>query len=597
MPRSPAPAALAAALALVGASAWLSAGSGTALASAPAARTVTAPAPVPTAIPAPMPTVLDPSPAAAQSPLDTISIVSASTQPVSGGVQLSVTADSTTAIVTMNSHMLDATSSDDILDLPMTQSATGPAPDGSIESTWTVTIPVGSPPTGLPLGDYDVTVDATDQGGFTLPAGPTVTTLPFAEVPTITPNTVNSVISHDNPAPTISGTVTTQGPGAGNAVAYAGQQVVLVDSVLGNVPLTTDTNGDYSFTFTDPEPGEFFTVQVTATSSVAAAGTPSTTFSIHADPVTISASLSATTVTYGAKVSVKGTVTYKPGTTSVPLSGQAVQVFYNQAVGHPVATAVTDEHGQFSAALPKEATSVHWVLRAAGPYLTTATDTLPMKVDLPTAISGFQASLSQFWQLSFRGCLALPAGIPRAIPSLSGLTIQYAAHPNGPWHSLGALPKQNSVDCGNGGRSFNGTLTAKLNYAYYRASYAGTTDSTGTGYLPAASGRVLAWKYQDRIIGFTVSSRTVPKGGKLTVHGQLQYFSGKWRDYAGQKVYVILRPPGSKTWFFIVVATTNSAGRFSATFTDPVTATWSAEFFGNATHLATLAPTIPVKVS
>jgi hypothetical protein len=61
-------------------------------------------------------------------------------------------------------------------------------------------------------------------------------------------------------------------------------------------------------------------------------------------------------------------------------------------------------------------------------------------------------------------------------------------------------------------------------------------------------------------------------------------------------VYVILRPKGSSTWYYIVSATTNSQGRFSATFTDPVTATWSAEFFGNSTHLATLAATAFVTV-
>jgi hypothetical protein len=54
-------------------------------------------------------------------------------------------------------------------------------------------------------------------------------------------------------------------------------------------------------------------------------------------------------------------------------------------------------------------------------------------------------------------------------------------------------------------------------------------------------------------------------------------------------VLIILRPHGSGTWYWIAKSRTNSAGRFSATFTDPVSATWSAEYTGNSTHLGAMA--------
>jgi hypothetical protein len=527
-------------------------------------------------------------------PVDTIMIVSASTAPVPGGVQLSVTANSTTPIVTMNAHLLDATTSSDVLDLAMAQSATGPDPG---DSTWTVTLTVGTPPTGLPIGTYDITVDAVDQGGTTLPAGPTVATLPFVNVPAITPNAVHTVISYDNQTPAISGTVTETAPGAGSTpVPYAGQQVVLAGpAAFGSLPLTTDKNGGYSYTLTDPMPGTY-TVSVLPTSTLAAATAPPATFTVQYDPVTISASLSAKTITYGGNVTVSGTVSYEPGSTFVPLTAGTVKIYDRAGAPRPVATATVTE-GHFTATLPKEAASVRWVLQAGGPYLDTQTVTLPMKVSLPTVIGGFQATLNQFWQVSYRGCVALAAGVPGYVPALSGLTIQDAAGPGGPWHTLGTVPKQKSVLCGNGGQTFSGTLTAKLNYAYYRAVYAGGTNTAGTGYLPTASGRVLAWKYEDRITSFSVSPRVLPKGRNLTVSGQLQYYLGQWRDYAGQTVYVILRPKGQQTWYYIVVATTNPAGRFSVTFADPVSATWSAEYFGNSAHLATLAPQIYVAVT
>lgn len=49
-------------------------------------------------------------------------------------------------------------------------------------------------------------------------------------------------------------------------------------------------------------------------------------------------------------------------------------------------------------------------------------------------------------------------------------------------------------------------------------------------------------------------------------------------------------------WCYIRHPSTDSTGRFSATFADPESATWSAEFFGNSTHLATLAPLASVTV-
>ena len=210
-------------------------------------------------------------------------------------------------------------------------------------------------------------------------------------------------------------------------------------------------------------------------------------------------------------------------------------------------------------------------------------------VKLPTVVSGFAATLSQDWRVSFHGCLALRDGVPGSVPSLAGLTIQYAADRNGPWRPLGGLAKQTSPGCGHGGLAFSGVLPARLNYAYYRATYAGGTDKAGTGYLGSVSGRVLAWKYGDRISSFAISKRAVAKGGKLTVSGQLRYYSGTWRNHAGQQVLIILRPHGSGTWYWIAKSKTNSAGKFSATFSDPVSATWSAEYTGDSTHLGAMA--------
>jgi hypothetical protein len=526
--------------------------------------------------------------------IDPVVQVAAGSANGQAGEILSVTADSTTALTGMTVHLLGATSDADVLDLQMTQPANPPV---SGPSTWTSPLISQA---SLPLGIYNVAVDAADAGGASVsyqPAG----TFAFQDTPTITPNPADVMITHDNPTPTISGTITTLAPGATTVQPYGNQQIMLEDSVLGDVPLTTTSAGGYSYTFSHPEPGEIFSIVVLPASNLSGGATVTGQFDSQADPVALSASLSATSVTYGGKVTLGGTLSYQPAASFLPLSGQTVRIYDRPGATTPVATAVTNATGHFTATLPKEAASVQWVVQAGGPavsqYLGSASVTLPMKVNLPTAVSGFGVALSVFGDVSFRGCLTLPTGVPGHVPSLSGLAIQYAAGPKGPWRSLGSVPSQSGARCGNGGWSFSGTLGAKLNYAYYRAWYPGTT-AAGTGYLATASGGVLVWKYEDRITGFTASPQTVHKGGTITVKGQLQYYSGQWRGYANQSVYIILRAPGRcSDWCYFTIPRTDSNGRFSATFVDPLSATWSTEYLGNSTHLATLAPLIYVKVS
>jgi len=437
--------------------------------------------------PTPTATGGDPAPTSTGGTDDTITVLSAIASVVPGGLQLSVTADSTTPMATMTALLTDPGSSGQPVQLTMNPPAGGAVAGQSTWISGTLTT------AALPLGAYDVTVSAADQGTS------------VTEVPAGT-------------------------------VAFP-------------------------------------------------------------DQVLMSAGLSAKTVTYGGKVTVRGTVSYEPGDVFVPLAGETVQIYARAGAAAPVATAVTGANGTFTATLPKESASMNWFVQAGGPYLDTATVTLPMKVDFPTALPGFHATLNQFWQVSYRGCLALAAGMPGRVPSLSGLVVQYSAEPGGPWHTLGAVPGQTSIACGNGGRTFSGTLPARLNYAYYRAWYKGGAGLAGTGLLSSLSGKVLAWKYADRIISLSVSPHSVAKkNGKLTVSGVLQFYSAKWRNYGGQQALIILQPKGSKNWYWIAKAVTNSRGQFTVTFQDPVSATWSAEYLGNSTHLATVGATVYVPV-
>jgi hypothetical protein len=215
---------------------------------------------------------------------------------------------------------------------------------------------------------------------------------------------------------------------------------------------------------------------------------------------------------------------------------------------------------------------------------------------LPTAFSRFSVALDQYGQLGYAGCLELPGGIE--VAARAGLprpAIQYAARPEGPWRTLTSATLTR-VPCGNGGEQFSGQVTARLNLAYYRAYLPSRAAASGIGYLASTSPTVLAWKYADRITSLRVSPTVVAPKGSLTVEGTLQYYHFGWHGYRGQAVLIILRPKDQGTWYWIRQLTTGPDGRFNVAIADPLSATWSAEYLGNGTHLATVATMVYVRL-
>ena len=536
-------------------------------------------------------------------PTDTITVSSPTVTALGGpgGETLAVTANSTTALTSMTVHLDAATPGTETLDLTMTPPAGG-AQAGT--STWTSgTLTPGTTAPALALGSYFVTVDATDTGGTSLTGAPDGM-LPFQATPQITPSNGNTVLSYTNQHPVIAGTVTELAPGATQATPYAGQPIVLHDPVEGDIDLTTSATGGYSATLPNPAAGETITAEVLATAAVQGAAAAPVTLTGQPSPLRLSAKLSAAKVKYGAKVSVSGTVGYASGHKVVPLAGQKVHISADG--GRPSLTTTTDKSGRFTATLPRLAASTDWIVRSGGgQFLTSVAVTLPMTVELPTAVTGFVATLNSLWQVNVRGCLGLAPKTPGYLPSLKGLVIQYSPGPHGPWHLLGAVPAQKSFLCGNGGKTFSATFTALRNYAYYRASFGGSSSKNdgdshdpATAYLSSLSAAKLAWKYADRFDKVKVTPHTVHRGGKLTVTGKLQTYSGgKWQPLAHQIVQIIFKPKGSSGWFWIVRVHTGTAGGFSATFGDPGTAIWSVEYLGDAKHLAAVGPMVAVTLT
>lgn len=531
----------------------------------------------------------------AKAATDTITVVSAGSPATSVG-DLSVVVDSTTPLTALTVHLLNGAT--DVMDPAMSATDANAPITGGYQSTYTVTAPIpeGTLPTGLPLGDYTITVDATDAG--TSITGTNAGTLAFVDEVTFAVSADHTVVSYDNKVVTVSGTVTSLSPD-GTTTPYANNTVTMASSIEPDVSVPTDANGDISIKIT-PRGGDW--VEFLVLSGTATGQSSTINFTAHVDPVQVTASLSAKTVTYGNKVTATGTVKYEPGTTYVPLAGNTVAIYETQNPYSPAAKATTDSNGHFSVTLPSVAGDTTWTFDAGGvpgdAYLDQAVASLPMAVNLPVTITGLHVTLSQYWQLSVKGCLGLSKKIPGSYVRNGGLVIQYGESPRGPWRTLIRGFQWGSA-CGNGGVRFSTSATAAVNYAYYRAYVPALKSDGGTdpGYTAGASGSVLVWKYADRIVNFSVSARVVGAGGRLTVRGRLQYYYSGWHAYRNQLVYIVFRPKGSSTWYWIVRPRTNSAGWFSGAFADPVSATWSALFEGNSTHLAASPPGIYVRVS
>jgi hypothetical protein len=337
-----------------------------------------------------------------------------------------------------------------------------------------------------------------------------------------------------------------------------------------------------------------FTASASAADSFAVS--KSVAHTVPSVPPTLSLKVNPPTETYGKPATVTGTLS-TGGSAPAPVAGQKVWVSTTKTSAGALATGTTTATGGFSIKLPERAAGgALYAGSAAAKGLAATVVRFTLKVVHPTQIGSFKVSLSQYWKVSVSGCLGLPGGDKtERIAHTTGLTVQYKAA-GGFWNKLGAINgSESDVRCGTGGIKFTGTLAAKLSSADYRVVYAGTTGVTS--YAAATGAAVLAWKYDTRITGFTLSPATVAAGGKVTIKGTLQYLNKSWLNDGGQPLVVGLLRKGTTKWVWPFVVKTNAAGQFSATLKVPYSATWQVRFNGDNTkggHLSAWTPEISV---
>ena len=517
----------------------------------------------------------------ADAPADTFTVKVITSGAPAAANQLSVIVESPSAITGLTASMMSGTGDAYDAALTMRGSEVDENDPTQTISQWQATIPMGTSPSGLALGNYTVNVTAT----YSDTATSSVTdggTFAFLTQPTVTLAASPAQLTYGETTMALSGTVALAYPNGAQDTDYAGLSVNI--SSGGQVPVLATLPVSSTGTFSDPDfvPGAGYDIvaQVPASATMAMAESPG--LNVTAPPVTPTLTLNANPVTetYGKPATVTGTLMYG----SVPVTSQPVWISKWETGYSPLATGTTGAaNGNFSITLPEQATSE--TLYAG---ITATNELMPVVVPLtlnvahPTVISSFKASLNENWVLSVSGCLGFPSSdTTQRITHTSGMTLQYRASPTASWKNLAKInPNQRDTACGTGGIKFTGQFEAPQNYAYYRVVYAGTTGATSNA--GTNGNAVLAWRYADRIVNLKVSPTVVNAGGKLTVKGTLQYYYSGWHNYRGQTIYIELHPKGtSATWYWLVKVTTNSQGQFSATFKDPVSATWEAVFAGN----------------
>jgi hypothetical protein len=430
-------------------------------------------------------------------PADTITIDFANSQPSSVGL-LTVGVTSTSPIASLAVHVINPDTHADVLDPTMVEKQSDPI-GLTFHGVWTVATPVTT--AQLPIGSYDIAVDANDVGGTTVTGVKVPTSWEFKSVPVVTFNNP-PLIDFGHPTGQVTGTVALRAPD-GTRSAYQGA-ISLIDSwSAGPQPAQTDASGNFSIAITPPspggqDPGASVEVNVPDTAANRAAGNAHLDFSVPQDPTALKAK-SPVAVTYGGKVSVTGSLTYRPRgqATFVPVTRPTkVEVFRS---GHktsvPDATGMTDGHGNFAITLPAS-TGTTWMVGGGidlvQNLLQSSGTTVTENVTYNTVITNFMVSPGQHRSLTFSGCLGLPTNVPGApVPPVSALKLQWAADQNGPWHNLSTQVSKGGP-CGHNGARFSGQATAQVSSAFYRADFPGalTTSSDHNGYHSARSGRV-----------------------------------------------------------------------------------------------------------
>jgi len=406
-----------------------------------------------------------------------------------------------------------------------------------------------------------------------------------------------STVTEGSQDVTFNGSFTGTPPGGGPNDAIVGVPVML--SINGGPPTQvkmTDASGNFTYTAHNITQASDYNFSVASTS----------TYTTATDDVPIGISPAQTRITgiavtparvrYGQIATLTGTVQYLGGGIWTALSNAAVHVSEGTK---SVATATTGAGGAFSASMPTTNGSAWSAVVSAGILTQQAPAAGNLDIFVPLKVLSFAAKLKVNGDLAATGCLQVTAPV-RYAPE-TPVQIQYRPARRGPWRLLGRMQLHNSANryksCPGANESyFNDSIRARLANAYYRAYF-----PANASYTSAASKPVHAWRYQTRIVRFTVRPRAISGHEQATVSGRLQVHRSTWRPYANQPVRLIYNDKGTNYWnSYGQPVRTNSRGRFSLSVSGGAgsfVAVLYAQYRGDKTHLASESPGIDLSIN
>jgi hypothetical protein len=485
-------------------------------------------------------------PAAAARAASGLITVTAAGSPASSVGQLSVSFDATSTVVASSiaaELYAPGASTPAMTVTDFTQTA-GPG-TGAGATTWTVAtpIPYGSGPGELPLGNYTIEVQASDQGGDSTDdtdAG----TLAYLIQPTVALSVSPATYSYGQEV-TFSGTDTGLYPD-GSDQPVAGQQI----SLFTEATATTASDGSFSITL---QAGvglgavlylTGFDVEAVPNATTAKAFSNGVQTTTVLDPVQFTETVTPSVVSSGAAATVSGTVSFESGSTWLPLPNIEVVVSLPQANPRlaPQWDGTTDVSGSYTISVPTVVPSLYSVLAESDSDWFTegnAADFVIAPVDVPV-VDQISARMTGSGQVQLGACVQMnadsvnagPIYWPAAAP-FPQLQVQYAASANGPWQAL-VTGQPDSSGC------HDATVKAPGRSDYYR-----TVTAADTAYQAGASPAQQAVPAaKSSITDFAVSPRRLRAGQRVHVSGHLS--AGDLPS--AQEVQLLFRAAGSRHW-------------------------------------------------
>jgi hypothetical protein len=281
----------------------------------------------------------------------------------------------------------------------------------------------------------------------------------------------------------------------------------------------------------------------------------------------------------GGSATLTGTVQALDGGVWKPAVGDAYQVDLNNDFSKPVATGVADADGRFSVTVSKPGS--YQVEAAATLFFSYAWTTTPVTVHIPQTIpfSPLTITEDEYGEASIHGALKTVNG-PELLPKGSWVEAQFST--NGKtWHNVGRCPlSNNSITC-------YATYGGRAN-GHWRLYYPGNAD-----WKPAYSKSFYISREYTSVTGGKPSTGHPYRNQREYFSGTLrQYYSSAWHAFPKTKVRLVFRPTGSKTWYLMATATTDSKGRYRISAKDPEGGTWEVVYiYADSKHIVSGGPT------